>query len=56
MTTLPRTLSLTPGSSKGSGSLRKQGGHVAILQSPSGDFFSQALYLAIRCLLVGLLP
>lgn len=55
MTALAQILSLTPGSREGWGSLCQQGRHVAILQSPCRDFFSQALYLVIQCLQVGLL-
>lgn len=56
MTTLAQILSLPLGSREGWGSLCQQGRHVAILQSPSRDFISQALYLGVQCLLVGLLP
>lgn len=56
MTTLAQILSLTRGSREGWGSLCQWGRHVATVQSPSRDFFRQALYLGIHCLLVGLLP
>lgn len=56
MTTLAQILSLAPGSREGWGSLCQQGRHVAVLQSPCQDFFSQASYLVIQCLQVGLLP